>query len=76
VQRSDDDADVVRSRLEVYTRDTQPVVEYYRRRPTFQVVNGHQATTRVAADLDAAIDAARGLSVVERARPVAQERPS
>lgn len=68
VQRADDDDGVVRARLKVYDHDTEPVVEYYRRRPTFRQVNGHQPTARVAADLDAAIDAARlaGLAALER----------
>ena len=31
VQRRDDNVDVVRERLRVYARDTQPLVEFYRR---------------------------------------------
>ena len=38
--------DVVRERLRVYARDTQPLVEYYRRRPTFRSVDGDQAQDR------------------------------
>ena len=51
-------------RLKVYRRDTQPLVEYYRARPTFRSINGAQPPDRVAADLVAAIEAAR------RAAPV------
>jgi adenylate kinase family enzyme len=46
----------------VYRRDTQPLVDYYGRRPTFRTINGAQAPDRVAADLASAIEAlgARG----------------
>ena len=53
VQRADDDARVVLERLKVYERSTRPVLEYYRERPTFRVVNGAQAPERVAHELDA-----------------------
>jgi adenylate kinase len=59
VQRTDDDSSVVLERLKVYTRDTKPLVDYYRMRPTFRTVNGAQAPDRVAADLVRAVDAAR-----------------
>jgi adenylate kinase len=56
VQRADDDEGVVRERLKVYERDTRPVLEYYRERPTFRVVNGAQTPDRVARELEAMID--------------------
>jgi adenylate kinase len=56
VQRVDDNDDVVLERLKVYTRTTRPLVEYYRERPTFRVVNGAQAPERVAHELDTVID--------------------
>ncbi len=56
VQRADDNQDVVRERLKVYERETQPVLEFYRERPTFRLVNGAQAPERVAQELDAMID--------------------
>jgi adenylate kinase len=56
VQRTDDDQDVVLERLTVYARETRPVLEYYRQRPTFRVVNGAQAHDRVARELDVMID--------------------
>ena len=58
VQRTDDSEEVVLKRLRIYDRDTRPLVNYYKDRPTFRVVNGAQSPERVAADLDAAIDAA------------------
>ena len=58
VQRVDDDQAVVRERLRVYQRSTRPVLDFYRARPTFRVVNGAQAPERVARELDAMIDEA------------------
>ena len=56
VTRADDDAQVVIERLKVYERATRPVLDYYRTRPTFRVVNGSQAPEQVARDVDAMID--------------------
>lgn len=58
VQRSDDSEAVVLKRLGIYDRDTKPLVEYYKRRPAFRVVNGAQAPEQVARELDSAIEAA------------------
>jgi adenylate kinase len=55
VQRRDDNVDVVRERLRVYARDTQPLVEFYHRRPTFRSVDGDQLQDAVAADIAAAV---------------------
>jgi hypothetical protein len=38
------------------------VLEHYRARPTFRVVNGAQAQAKVAADVDRMIDAAAASS--------------
>jgi len=58
VQRADDNQSIVLERLKVYHRMSEPLVEYYRMRPTFQSINGAQLPDRVAADLVAAIEAA------------------
>jgi adenylate kinase len=58
VQRNDDADGVVRERLKVYERETQPLVNFYQSRPTFRSVDGAQAPEDVAADLMAAIEAA------------------
>jgi adenylate kinase len=60
MQRADDNEAVVRERLKVYHRSTQPLVDYYRGRPTFRTVNGAQAAEVVARDLDATIHDAAG----------------
>jgi len=60
-QRADDREEVIRERLRVYARDTRPLLDYYRARPTFRAIDGAQPADRVATALDAAIDdAARG----------------
>jgi adenylate kinase len=58
VQRADDTDGVVRARLKVYHRQSEPLVEYYRMRPTFRSIDGAQAADQVAQDLAAAIEAA------------------
>jgi adenylate kinase len=60
IQRADDSEAVVRERLKVYHRATQPLVDYYRSRPTFRIVNGAQPADFVARDLDATICNAAG----------------
>jgi adenylate kinase len=55
VQRPDDDQAIVRERLDVYHRQSQPIVEFYRRRPTFRSVDGDQPQEAVAADIAAAV---------------------
>jgi adenylate kinase len=56
VQRSDDEEHVVAERLRVYERSTWPVLEFYRSRATFRVVNGAQSPDEVAVELGAAIE--------------------
>ena len=58
VQRTDDNVDVVRERLNVYHRQTEPLVEFYSRRPTFRSVNGTQPADRVSKELVTAIESA------------------
>src|SRR5919106_7073060 len=60
IQRADDSEAVVRDRLRVYYRTTEPLVDYYRGRPTFRIVNGAQAADVVARELDATIHDAAG----------------
>jgi adenylate kinase len=60
-QRADDSDQVVLDRLNVYQHATRPVLDFYRERPTFRVVNGAQPPERVARDLDAMIGDAAGV---------------
>lgn len=57
-QRSDDREEVVRERLRVYHRQTQPLVAFYEDRPSFRRVDGSQPPDAVNAALGAAIDGA------------------
>jgi adenylate kinase len=54
-QRSDDTADVVRERLKVYRRETQPLVDFYRDRATFRQVFGAQPPDIVEKELEHAV---------------------
>ncbi len=54
-QRPDDAEDVVLERLRVYEKQTRPIVEFYRRRPTFRSVDGDQPQEAVSADIAAAV---------------------
>jgi len=58
IQRTDDNEAVVRERLNVYRRQSRPLVDFYRTRPTFRSIDGAQLPESVAQDLVAAIDAA------------------
>ena len=58
VQRADDNQAVVLDRLKVYHGQSEPLVKYYRARPTFRSINGAQSPDQVASDLAAAIAAA------------------
>jgi adenylate kinase len=56
IQRIDDDHGIVRERLKIYQHSTKPVLEYYRQRSTFRIVNGAQTPECVACELDTLID--------------------
>ena len=47
VQRSDDSEQVVRDRLKVYWKETQPMIGFYEGRPTFRRVDGAQSPVAV-----------------------------
>jgi adenylate kinase len=65
VSRSDDSAKVVRDRLKVYWRETQPMIAFYHARPTYRAVNGAQAPERVRDALVAAVASALGKPAAE-----------
>ena len=56
-QRDDDKPEVVRARLEIYERQTAPLVGYYELQGKLARVNGQQSMERVTADLEAAYGA-------------------
>ena len=51
LQRDDDNEDTIANRLEVYERETQPLVAYYRERGLLQVVNAEGSVGAVYACL-------------------------
>lgn len=61
VQRTDDGQAVVLERLRVYQASTRPVLDYYRPRPTFRVVDGAQPQDVVARELRTTIDEVAGV---------------
>lgn len=60
VARSDDSEAVVRERLKIYWRDTKPMIDYYKSRPTFRVIDGMQTPEQVREALVSAVASALG----------------
>ena len=58
VARKDDDVEIVRERLKVYLRQSQPLVEYYSARNTFRAINGNRAADVVTAAVESAVNEA------------------
>jgi adenylate kinase len=75
VARSDDGESVVRDRLQLYWRETQPMIAHYHTRPTYRVVNGAEPPERVCDALVAAVASALGKPAAELSRVVAS-RPA
>jgi len=61
VQRSDDQPDAIRQRLETFERDTLPLLSFYESRGILVKVNGDQSVDTVAADIDELLSG-RGLA--------------
>ncbi|HTI41520.1 MAG TPA: adenylate kinase [Vicinamibacterales bacterium] len=76
VQRADDNEQVVLERLKVYERATKPLVDFYRHRATFRVVNGAQLQAKVANELDTVIDDAALVGAREAAPSAAKKAVS
>jgi adenylate kinase len=57
IQRKDDDRESVENRLDVYRDNTEPVIEHYRGREAFVVVDGEQHPDGVWDEVRAAIEA-------------------
>ncbi len=54
-QRDDDKRETALRRLEVYFKDTAPLIDYYRDRGTLMTVNGDQSVDDVRRDLSTAV---------------------
>ena len=57
--REDDEAYVIKERLAVYSRDTEPVLEFYRRRKVVSILDGNMALDEVSESIEQAIRRAR-----------------
>lgn len=55
VKRADDHVDIVRKRLAAYVENTQPLVDWYRKRPMFRAIDGDRPLAEVARAFDAAV---------------------
>jgi adenylate kinase len=53
--RDDDDAFVIKERLAVYSKETEPVLEYYRRRGVAAILDGNRPMDAVADEIEAAV---------------------
>src|SRR5437899_12342454 len=58
-QREDDSEATVRHRLEVYARQTAPLLDYYRQRGVLQTVSGEGPVDKIRQDLREAVGAAK-----------------
>lgn len=54
-RRTDESPDVVRTRIEVYGRETRPLVEYYGRQGLVVEIDGARSIDAVECDVDAAL---------------------
>ena len=54
-QREDDRPDAIRQRMEIYRRQTAPLLDYYRREGLLCIIDGNVDPTTVAGKIDAII---------------------
>ena len=57
--REDDEAFVIKERLAVYSRETEPVLEYYRRRGVVTVLDGNRPLDEVTESIEHAVKSKR-----------------
>jgi len=57
MQRSDDNAEALKKRLEAYHQQTEPILDYYQANPTCKTtrVNANQDMAKVWAETEAAL---------------------
>lgn len=58
-QRDDDKQETVAKRLTVYTAQTQPLIDYYRRQGLYQEINGLQDVDKVFHDIRLALESSQ-----------------
>lgn len=55
IHRPDDQANIVEERLKIYSRQTEPVLDFYKAHKGFKKVNAAQPIEKVSADIQAAL---------------------
>jgi len=60
VLRPDDSENVVRERLQVYQRDTRPLISHYQAKGLYSEVDGNGSVDDIFKSITAAVDARRG----------------
>ncbi len=55
IQREDDKPEAIARRLELYHKDTQPLIDHYRTRGILYEINGEQPIAKVESDIAAAL---------------------
>jgi adenylate kinase len=58
--REDDEAYVIKERLEVYSRETEPVLQYYRRRGVVTILDGNRPLDEVTEAIEQSLKSAKG----------------
>ena len=53
--RDDDESYIIKERLAVYSRETEPVLEYYRRRGAVAILDGNRPVDEVTASIENAV---------------------
>ncbi|RBP44900.1 adenylate kinase [Garciella nitratireducens] len=58
-QREDDKKETVKKRLEVYTKETQPLIDYYQQKNLLETINGQQSIDKVFEEIKEKLQGAR-----------------
>jgi adenylate kinase len=67
--RSDDNAETLRKRLQVYRDQTAPIIPYYERKQTLRSVDGMADIDDVAAQIDAVLNGGAVMGKAQQLRP-------
>ena len=57
IQRADDNPETIRTRLEVYERNTKPLIDYYRTKGLYREIDGRKEISEVWNDIQAVLEA-------------------
>lgn len=61
--RADDEAWVIKERLAIYSRETEPVLQYYRRRRAVTILDGNRPVDEVTESIEAVVGKKTGLGI-------------